>query len=247
METYLKKTGKAADAENCFRRAVSIYGKAVGGEDPDYANAMESLAGFYSDRREYDLAEPLLTRVLAIREAVFGLDHHDVAVSLDGLALLDLEQLHHSAAIEHYERALKIWEKILGADSTELSADLSNLSPPLTKETGSSRLPQPLLLRVLAIDRKGLSADSPDIGNDLNNLAILYVFRKRPQDALPLFQQALELRSRVLGPGAPETLETLRSYSAQLHILHRDDEARELIARIKAAGAASHPLPSTSH
>src|SRR5205823_2426546 len=81
------QAGKAAEAENRYQQAVRIYGKTVGGEHPDYANALEGLALFYSARRQYDLAEPLLARILEIREKVFGPDHHDVGVSLDALGL----------------------------------------------------------------------------------------------------------------------------------------------------------------
>jgi tetratricopeptide (TPR) repeat protein len=39
-----KSTGRPKDAEQSFRQAVSIYGKTLGGEHPDYANALENLA-----------------------------------------------------------------------------------------------------------------------------------------------------------------------------------------------------------
>ncbi len=36
------KTGRVKQAEQSFREAVSIYGKTLGGEHPDYANALEN-------------------------------------------------------------------------------------------------------------------------------------------------------------------------------------------------------------
>jgi Tetratricopeptide repeat len=67
---------------------VSIFGKTVGGEHPDYANAIESLALSAAARRDFATAEPLLDRALEIRKAVFGPEHRDVATSLDSLAAL---------------------------------------------------------------------------------------------------------------------------------------------------------------
>jgi hypothetical protein len=42
-----RQTGRATQAETYFRDAVSIYGKTLGGEHPDYANALENLALTY--------------------------------------------------------------------------------------------------------------------------------------------------------------------------------------------------------
>jgi Tfp pilus assembly protein PilF len=80
-----KSTGRAKDAEQSFRQAVSIYGKTLGGEHPDYTNALENLA-FVCQRRDFVTAEALFNRVLDIRKTVFGPEHHDVATSLDDLA-----------------------------------------------------------------------------------------------------------------------------------------------------------------
>ncbi len=44
LGTLYGRTGRAQQAEQAFREAVSVFGKTVGGEHPDYANALENLA-----------------------------------------------------------------------------------------------------------------------------------------------------------------------------------------------------------
>ena len=48
-----QETNRPKEAETAFRSAVSMYGKSVGGNHPDYANALESLALSYEARKDY--------------------------------------------------------------------------------------------------------------------------------------------------------------------------------------------------
>jgi len=63
---------------------------------------------------KYTDAIPLAERVLAIREKALGLDHPDVALSLNNLALLYKAQGRYADAEPVYKRALAIYEKALG-------------------------------------------------------------------------------------------------------------------------------------
>jgi tetratricopeptide (TPR) repeat protein len=67
-----EKTSRAKQAEESYRQAGSILGKTLGGEHPDYANALEHLALICQARNDFETAEPLLYRVLEIRKTAFG-------------------------------------------------------------------------------------------------------------------------------------------------------------------------------
>ncbi|WP_211441813.1 tetratricopeptide repeat protein [Collimonas humicola] len=54
----------------------------------DVAGIMSNLAWLYSTQKQYALAEPLLKRVLAIKELILGKDHRDIANTLSQLALV---------------------------------------------------------------------------------------------------------------------------------------------------------------
>ena len=197
-----EKTNRPKQAEDSYRQAASVLGKVVGGEHPDYANAMEHLALICQARKDFATAEPLLLRVLDIRKAVFGEEHNDVAVSLDDLAGLKRAENVPEEAAALYEQALALWEKIAGHDSPVLAADLNNLGA-IYAESPEKEKAEPLLLRALALDEKALGPDSPDVATDLNNLGYLYFFTKRYQEAIKAFDQALTIRKKVYGDSDP--------------------------------------------
>src|SRR5260370_25786676 len=72
LGTLYGRTGRAQQAEQSFREAVSVFGKTVGGEPPDYANALEKLGLHCPSRHDYADAEPLLNRIIEIRLTEFG-------------------------------------------------------------------------------------------------------------------------------------------------------------------------------
>ena len=61
----------------------------------------------------YAEAEPLYRRSLAIREKALGREHSHVAVSLNNLGTLSMDQGRYAEAGPLYERALAIREKAL--------------------------------------------------------------------------------------------------------------------------------------
>ena len=67
---------------------------------------------------------------LAIREKVLGLDHPDVAMSLNNLGLLLQAKGDYTSAEPPYRRALAIVQKALGPDHPDV-ADLNNLGSAL--------------------------------------------------------------------------------------------------------------------
>jgi tetratricopeptide (TPR) repeat protein len=230
-----KRTGKDAEAESLFKQAISMFGKTVGGEHPDYANALESLALLYSAREQYDVAEPLLARVLEIREKVFGSEHHDVGASLDELALLKTQQHRCADAIPLYQRALILWGKIYGEENPWLSADLSNLAgcfETVNSQYGNAEL---CLTRAVRNDRKGLPPDSLELASDLQHLGVLYYLMNRYPEAAHVLEEALAIRGKM-GFSDPETARTGETYVSVLLMLHRESEAHQLQAKIKAAG-----------
>src|SRR5260370_42614287 len=51
-----RKTDRVKESESAFRDAVSIYGKTLGGEHPDYAHALENLALTCEGKKAFDTA-----------------------------------------------------------------------------------------------------------------------------------------------------------------------------------------------
>ncbi len=225
LGNLLRRIGKESEAEPLFRQSVSLYGKVLGGEHPDYANALESLALFYVNRRQYDLAGPLLQRVLEIREKVLGPEHHDVAVVLDNLGLLEFTANHFAKAATFYRRALRISEKLYGADSPFLATDLNNIASSLQFTTGRVEA-EPYFERALALDDKALGPEHPDVAMDLFNLGSYYALLNRPTEAIPFLERALTIQTKVLGNDALEVNRTMITYAQALRLANRETEAR---------------------
>jgi S1-C subfamily serine protease len=68
----------------------------------------------------------------------------------------------------------------------------------------------------------------------LNSLALLYNAQGRYADAEPLWQRALAIWEKVLGPEHPDVATVVEHYAALLRATNRDAEAAQLEARWSA-------------
>ena len=110
---------------------------------------------------------------------------------------------------------------------------------------GCSGEAEPLFKRALAINEKALGSEHPDVGRDLNELALLYQAQRRDAEAEPLYKRALAIYEKALGPGHPELGTTLNNLAKLYGAQGRYAEAEPLLKRTlaineKALGPA-HP------
>ncbi len=85
--------------------------------------------------------------------------------------------------------------------------------------------------RALAIWKRALGPDHPDIAQSLNNLAFLYHTQGRFAEAEPLFQRALTIRERALGPDHPLVAQSLNNLDLLYRTQGRLAEAEPLCQR----------------
>ena len=64
--------------------------------------------------------------------------------------------------------------------------------------------------------KKLLGEEHPDVASSLNNLASLYYYQRRDEEAEPLLLQALDMRKKLLGDKHPYTQKTQRAYQTLL-------------------------------
>ena len=77
---------------------------------------------------KYDRGVAVAKKALEVAEQNVGIDHPDVAVSLNNLAVLYTHQGHYAQAEPLYKRALAIDEKALGPDHPYVAISLNNLA-----------------------------------------------------------------------------------------------------------------------
>ena len=83
-----------------------------------------------------------------------------------------------------------------------------------------------------------LGAEHADVAQSLNNLGVLYHARGDYAEAEPLYQRALDLRRKALGPGHPDVAQSLENYAALLRDTGRQAAAAEVEAQAAALRAA---------
>ncbi len=54
-------------------------------------------------------------------------------------------------------------------------------------------------LQAVNLQREIGDTENPDFAKDINNLAVLYHIQGQCEEAVPLFEEALEIRKRILG------------------------------------------------
>ncbi len=109
-------TGRYAEAEPLYRRALAIHEKALGPEHPDVATDLNNLA----ELLQTTAATPRPSRSTGARwrsdEQALGPEHPDVATDLNNLAVLLETTGRYAEAEPLYRRALAICEKALGPE-----------------------------------------------------------------------------------------------------------------------------------
>jgi non-specific serine/threonine protein kinase/serine/threonine-protein kinase len=104
---------------------------------------------------------------------------------------------------------------------------------------------EPHLLRSLELRRRLLGDDHPDTLYTVNELANLYTYQDRPDEAGPLYVETLGTRRRVLGRDHPETLASLNNlamfHAAQGRFADAEVLFRETVERRERVLGEDHP------
>lgn len=206
------------------------------------------VASYYYARADWQQAETLWRRALAIDEASFGPGHPNVAMRLNDLA----QVLHAANRLPDAEalmlRALAIDEASLGPEDPELAIHLNNMAGLLQTMHRLSEA-EPLLRRALAIDEASFGPEHPNVAIRLNNLAGLLQAKDRLSEAEPLSRRALAIDEASLGREHPDVAIRLNNLAQLLQATHRLLEAEPLMRRALAIEESSlgpeHPNIAT--
>lgn len=179
---------------------------AVAQEKPDtrLSEAQMALdeANTLWDAGRYDESIARGEQSLALREAVLGSAHPDVATSLDMLGSHLLLRGDAVRAETHLQRALAIREAALDANPAELARTLDTLGRLYAEQAMYGRA-EPLYARALAIREAALGKDHPRVAETLDNLGNLYTAQRLYVRAEPLYLRALAIQEAALGKDHP--------------------------------------------
>ena len=198
------------------------------------ARLMDTMGNVYVNLGLFKQAEALLQKALRISESQLPPGHGDVATALNSLALLYKNQGRYALAEPLYKRALAIREKNLGPVHDAVAELLNNLAAlyQLQGRVRGGGAPLPA--------RPGDTRECPpppghnDIATSLNNLARLYYAQGFFDKALPLFERALEIYEKALGPVHPDLAIALNNLAATYYRQNKHAAAEPLFKRSMA-------------
>lgn len=195
-------TGDPVAAEAAARHGLEIASVRGKENRPMMAVALSNLAGALDDQARYVEASVVLKQALPIRQEL-----HDGA----GEARLRNELAHNlkmqgriAEAIAQYRQALAISEQSTGVGNSDAGAILGGLASALV-DLGKFGEAEPYARRALDIARRIGPAGHPDIADAANILGLTVRERGAALEAIRLFMEAFDIRSKRLGPGSSAT------------------------------------------
>ncbi|MEH2286445.1 tetratricopeptide repeat protein [Nostoc sp.] len=186
-----------------------------------------SLGWFYQAQGFYQQAEPWYKLCIEVAENRLGLEHPDVATSLNNLAELYHSIGRYSEAEPLYQQALSLQKRLLGDNHPDVVTSLNNLAG-LYKSTRLYSKAKPLFEQALELSKRLLGDNHPLVVTSLNNLAALYHSIGQYSEAQALYQQALSLTKSLLGDNHLDVATSLNNLAVLYESTGRYSEAEPL-------------------
>lgn len=189
---------------------IKTMENSMGKESSEYANALQTLSGFYQLLGKYKISESVFQEVLVIKEKLLGKMHPEVARVISSIAELYSVQGKFSEAEPMFLRAIEIIEKNSIEDNKLLSDSMNNLAVLYTMQ-GRYNDAEPLLKKAIDIREKSLGPNHPEVAKTVMNLANIYFDLKKYSEAKELYQRSLDISEKILGDTHPEVGKALNS------------------------------------
>ena len=181
----------------------------------------------------YERAESLFRRALALSEQQKGMDDPALGAPLNNLATLYYQTGDYAKALPLFERSYNILVKAKGAEHPDTATALNNVAL-LYEELNDFKRAEETMLRALAIREKALGREHGDVAVSLNNLGGLYDELGDHARAEQAYLRALAIKEKTVGPSHPDTATTVNSLA--LLYEHKGDslQAEQLFRRALA-------------
>ncbi|MBK9387835.1 MAG: serine/threonine protein kinase [Planctomycetes bacterium] len=198
LADFLQDRGRLAEAETLIRETIERSDAIFGASDSQSVISRSILASILKDLGRYEEAEPIAREVVEALVRFNGDDHGETMASKNVHALL-LERLMRYSESRDLLRAT--WEssvKVFGADHSGTLVYQDNLA---RQEQLLGNLDEAERLMTDSLERQErlyAGQERQDTLVAINNLALLKLDRKKPAEALLLFQRCGEGLKAVL-------------------------------------------------
>jgi tetratricopeptide (TPR) repeat protein len=232
--------GNFAGARNLFQRSLSVL-NVKSSKDPETARVLTDLASTEWVLGNLSKADKILGQATPLFEKAGREWQSQLAFALQVRALI-AEQLGDSQNANTFsERALSIVEQLNNAQ--DLAAVLTTMGQRLIRQ-GDPQQAQVKLERALQVVRNDATEESAVGGAVMSTLAQCYHKQGRSREADGLFERAIGIDQRVLGPDHPNLLYAMRDYAQFLRATKRKKDAKRLEAYIQDHKSESARLNS---
>jgi tetratricopeptide (TPR) repeat protein len=197
--------GLFAEARKQFERAMDLYQRSLGAQNPKTLKTMSRLGATAWQQGRNPEAETLLGRALEAQRRALGPENIDTLYSMDNLAVVYMNEGKYPQAETLLARTLEAQRRVLGPEHTDTLASMNNLAVVYESE-GKYPQAEKLFSQNLQIQRRVLGAEHPETLRSMHNLADIYMRQGLYAQAQTLDSQILDIKRRVLGPEHPDTL-----------------------------------------
>lgn len=208
------------------KQSLELNKKIVGQEDSSNRKYLNNLGWLVQQEGDLGAARKLFEQAISISEAQ-KLKDNDFAWAMNNLATLLYLQGDFEGSRPLYERALTIYEEL--GDNSKAGRTLRNYAGVLDAlDEGSKALSA--YRRALAFAEKN-DADAVELAQCLESLGSSLEDKRQYEECLPLFQRALEIKEKSLGPDHIELASLLNNVAMlNLDTGHKAD-AKPLLER----------------
>jgi CHAT domain-containing protein/Tfp pilus assembly protein PilF len=196
----------------------------------DYANLINNLAIYYTNKEMYIEAEPLFLKVFMIRKNVYGDNHLSYATSLNNLAFLYQKQRRYNEAENKFLNALKIYKDNIGERNAQYATFLDNLAC-LYFEQAKYFEAKPLFLSVLSIRKEIIGENIKDYSATLNKLATINQFEGNYSEAELLFDKLVDINKQFFGENSIEYAISIGNLGSLYNLQFKFNEAETLLLK----------------
>ncbi|MEO0559220.1 MAG: serine/threonine-protein kinase [Bacteroidota bacterium] len=242
------RTGGTLDPVRVLDQAVQRLENRAHQSSDVQAQIYDGVGRIYQDYAQYDEAERLIRRALALRRQLHGPVHLDVAASLGHLASLRAVQGDHAVADSLYQEAIGLYERLDARDSPDAASSIRGLGR-IRRAQGRPEEGVLLVREALAIQQAALVPDAAEVLATQSDLATLLYNTGAYAESDTLFREVLAQYRETLG-AHPNTAQALSDHAAVLNARGESNEAieahREALAIRREVFGDNHPRVAQS-
>jgi len=209
LGTYYSEVGQIDKALLLHQEALPMMQAKLGADHPNTLRTTGNLARCYWQLRQFDKSVTMYEELLPRKEKKLGRSHPDTLLAVANLGVNYKDAGRLADAIPLLEEAYRACEK---------QHNIRFVGGPLVdayKLTGKTAEAARVIEEILAVSRKELPTESPELAQRLASLSATLLEINRFSDAEPIMRESLAIREKTM-PDAWQTFNTQSLIGAAL-------------------------------